>query len=238
MDSLGTLYLLPTTLGGENITDVIPDFVIAQTKQLTHFVVENVRTARRYLSGLGMPVPIADLYFNELNEHTSFSELPKLLEPLLNGFSIGLISEAGVPAMADPGANLVALAHAKGIKVVPLTGPSSIILALMGSGLNGQNFAFVGYLPIKDDARVQRIKQLEQRSKSEKQAQFFIETPYRNNKLFVSLISTLHSQTLLHVSTDLTMRSEFILTKTVAEWRKNKMPDLHKRPSMFGIYVL
>jgi 16S rRNA (cytidine1402-2'-O)-methyltransferase len=238
MALFGTLFVLPTTLGGESITDVIPEFVLAQTKQLTHFVVENVRTARRYLSRLGMPVPITDLHFEELNEHTSFQEVPKLLVPLLNGISVGLISEAGVPAMADPGASLVALAHAKGVKVVPLTGPSSIVLALMGSGLNGQNFAFVGYLPIKEDARARRIKQLEQRSKIEKQAQFFIETPYRNNKLMESMLSTLHPQTLLHVSTDLTMQTEFICTKTVGEWRNSKMPNLHKRPSIFGIQVL
>ena len=238
MTLLGTLYLLPTTLGGESITDVIPDFVLAKTKQLTHFVVEDVRTARRYLSGLGMPVPIESLYFEELNEHTSFEDVPKLLLPLLNGISIGLMSEAGVPAMADPGANLVALAHAKGVRVVPLTGPSSIILALIGSGLNGQNFAFVGYLPIKIDDRIRRIRQLEQRSKEEKQAQFFIETPYRNNKLLESLLDTLNAQTLLHISTDLTMQSEFVCTKSVGEWRKNKMPDLHKRPSIFGIQVV
>jgi len=238
MTLFGTLYLLPTTLGGESITDVIPDFVLAQTKQLTHFVVEDVRTARRYLSGLGMPLPIEKLHFEELNEHTLFQEVPKLLSPLLNGISVGLISEAGVPAMADPGANLVALAHTKGVRVVPLTGPSSIILALMGSGLNGQNFAFVGYLPIKPDDRVRRLKQLEQRSKDENQAQFFIETPYRNNKLFESLLSSLNTQTLLHVSTDLTMQTEFVCTKSIGEWRKNKMPDLHKRPSIFGIQVL
>jgi 16S rRNA (cytidine1402-2'-O)-methyltransferase len=238
MAIFGTLFLLPTTLGGERFVDVIPEFVIEQTRCLTHFVVEDVRTARRYLSSLKMLVPIDELHFEELNEHTSFQELPKLISPLLRGVSVGLISEAGVPAMADPGANLVALAHAKGVRVIPYTGPSSIILALMASGLNGQNFAFVGYLPIKPNDRARRMKQLEQRSKDEQQAQFFIEAPYRNNKLFEALITTLNPQTLLHISADLTMATEMICTRTVGEWRKTKMPDLHKRPSIFGIQSL
>jgi 16S rRNA (cytidine1402-2'-O)-methyltransferase len=231
---IGTLYLIPTTLGGDNWEEVIPSHVAQLTRQLKHFVVEDVRTARRYLSKLGMPVAISELTFELLNEHTTSEDVHRLLDPLLRGENVGLLSEAGVPAVADPGANLVAFAHTKGVKVLPCTGPSSIILALMASGLNGQNFAFVGYLPIKPDERVRRIKQLEQRSKEERQSQLFIETPYRNNQLLNDLVKTLHPETLLHVSCDLTLPSEIALTKKVKEW-KTKMPDLHKRPSIFGI---
>lgn len=230
----GILYLIPTTLGGENINQVIPSFVIEVTRGLRHFVVEDIRTARRYLSRLGMPVTIEELVFQELNEHTPPEDVSRLITPLLQGECVGLISEAGVPAVADPGANLVALAHAKDIRVIPLTGPNSVILALMGSGLNGQNFAFVGYLPIKPHERQTRIKQLEQRSRDEKQTQLFIETPYRNNQLLEALISILQSETLIHISTDLTLDTEFVVTRSVREW-KSKMPDLHKRPSIFGI---
>jgi 16S rRNA (cytidine1402-2'-O)-methyltransferase len=230
----GTLYLLPTTLGSESYEEVIPSFVSELTRQIRHFIVEDVRTARRYLSKLGMPVSISELNFELLNEHTSLEDVHRLLIPLLRGESVGLISEAGVPAVADPGANLVAYAHAKGVKVVPCVGPSSIILSLMASGLNGQNFAFVGYLPIKPDERVRRIKQLEQRSKEERQTQLFIETPYRNNQLINDLVKTLQPETLLHISCDLTLPSEMAVTKMIKEW-KEKMPDLHKRPSIFGI---
>ncbi|MDD3567768.1 MAG: SAM-dependent methyltransferase [Bacteroidales bacterium] len=228
------LFLLPTTLGSDSIADVIPEYVLELTRSLEHFVVEDVRTARRYLSKLGMPHPIENLNFFELNEHSTFQEIQGLISPLLNGISVGLMSEAGVPAVADPGAQLVLLAHQKGVRVVPLVGPSSMVLALMGSGMNGQNFAFVGYLPIKPNDRVKRIKQLEQRSREEKQSQFFIETPYRNNKLLESLASTLHPDTLVHISTDLTMPTELVITKRAKEL-KSKMPDLHKRPSIFGI---
>lgn len=233
----GTLYLIPTTLGGDNWSDVIPEFVAQTTRNLTHFIVEDVRSARRYLSGLGMPVPINDISFELLNEHTLIQDVHKLLDKLIEGESVGLLSEAGVPAVADPGANLVQLAHSKSIRVVPLTGPSSIILSVMGSGLNGQNFAFVGYLPIKPNERNARIRQLEQRSRDEKQTQLFIEAPYRNNKLLESLVETLHSETLIHISCDLTLPTELVATKPAKKW-KEKMPDLHKRPSIFGIQVL
>jgi 16S rRNA (cytidine1402-2'-O)-methyltransferase len=230
----GSLYLLPTTLGGENWQEVIPSFVSELTRQIRHFVVEDVRTARRFLSKLGMPVPISELNFELLNEHTSLEDVHRLLNPLFNGDNVGLLSEAGVPAVADPGANLVAFAHSKGVRVVPCVGPSSIILSLMASGLNGQNFAFVGYLPIKPDERVRRIKQLEQRSREEKQTQLFIETPYRNNQLLNDLVKTLQPETFIHISCDLTLPTELAITKRAKEW-KTKMPDLHKRPSIFGI---
>lgn len=230
----GKLYLIPTTLGGEDINQVIPAYVVEITRSIKHFIVEDIRTARRYLSRLGMPVPIDVLVFQELNEHTPKDDVSGLLKPLLNGEPVGLLSEAGVPAVADPGASLVSIAHVKGIRVVPLTGPSSIILSVMGSGLNGQNFAFVGYLPIQPNERQKRIKQLEQRSRDERQTQFFIETPYRNNKLMEALTQILQPETHLHISTDLTLSTEFVVTKRVKEW-KAKMPDLHKRPSIFGI---
>ena len=191
---VGTLYLIPTTLGSDKWEDVIPAYVAQITREIRFFIVEDVRTARRYLSRLGMPVPIDTLNFEVLNEHTPIEEVSKLLTPLIDGQIVGLLSEAGVPAVADPGANLVDAAHRIGIKVVPLTGPSSIILALMGSGLNGQNFAFVGYLPIKPNERMKRIKQLEQRSREEKQTQLFIEAPYRNNQLLESLVKTLNEK--------------------------------------------
>lgn len=228
------LYLLPTSLGGDNVSEVLPDYVIEVTRSLSTFIVEDVRTARRYLSKLGMPLAIDELRFSELNEHSTFQEVQALASILDGDVSVGLMSEAGVPAVADPGAHLVAIAHQKRVEVIPLVGPSSIVLSLMGSGMNGQNFAFVGYLPIKPNDRVKRIKQLEQRSREEKQSQFFIETPYRNNKLLESLVSTLQPDTLLHISADLTMDSQLVTTKRAREW-KNKMPDLHKRPSIFGI---
>ncbi len=230
----GNLYLIPTTLGGDDLNQVIPAYVVEITRSIKHFIVEDIRTARRYLSRLGMPVAIDELSFSELNEHTPNEDVSGLLKPLFNGEPVGLLSEAGVPAVADPGATLVSLAHVKGVRVIPLTGPSSIILSVMGSGLNGQNFAFVGYLPIQLNDRQKRIKQLEQRSRDERQTQFFIETPYRNNKLLEALIQSLQPETLLHISSDLTLPTEFVVTKRIKEW-KAKMPDLHKRPSIFGI---
>jgi 16S rRNA (cytidine1402-2'-O)-methyltransferase len=232
----GSLYLIPTTLGSDKWEDVIPYFVAEVSRSIRFFVVEDVRTARRYLTGLKMPVAIQELTFELLNEHSKLIDIEKLLEPIYSGEHVGLLSEAGVPAVADPGSSLVRLAHSKGIKVVPLSGPSSIVMALMASGLNGQNFAFVGYIPIKSNERERRIRQLEQRSKDEKQTQFFIEAPYRNNQLFQSLVSVLQPETLVNVSCDLTLSTEFISTKKVKEWKK-QMPDLHKRPSIFGIQV-
>jgi 16S rRNA (cytidine1402-2'-O)-methyltransferase len=230
----GNLYLIPTTLGGESWKDVIPEFVAEIARNIKFFVVEDVRSARRYLSKLGMPNPIDTLEFQLLNEHTPEEEVEKLLQPIFRGESLGLLSEAGVPAVADPGANLVALAQQKGVKVIPLTGPSSIILALMGSGFNGQNFAFVGYLPIKSPEREKRIRQLEQRAREEGQTQLFIEAPYRNNQLLDSLLATLNPNTKLCIAADITLPTEFVVSKQVKEWKSNQ-PDLHKRPTIFAI---
>lgn len=233
----GVLYLIPTTLGGELWEEVIPQYVATIARNISYFVVEDVRSARRYLSKLGMPLSISELNFELLNEHTPPEDVSKLLQPLLNDETVGLLSEAGIPAVADPGAALVALAHKQGVRVVPLVGPSSIIMALMSSGFNGQNFAFVGYLPIKPKERTQRIVELEMRSRHENQSQLFIEAPYRNNQLLQSLVDTLKSETLLHISCDLTLPTQFVFTQSVKDWKK-KMPDLHKRPSIFAIHAL
>ncbi len=233
----GNLYLLPTTLGGDKVEDVLPPLVIEITRGIRNFVVEEVRTARRYLSKLGMPVAIDQLNFEILNEHTSESEIEKLVEPMALGLDVGLLSEAGVPAIADPGSKLVALSHKRNIKVIPLSGPCSIVMALMSSGLNGQNFSFLGYLPVKPNERESRIRQLEKRSKEETQTQLFIETPYRNNQLMQSLLRVLHPETLLHISCDLTMESEYVKTMRVWEWKNNPM-ELNKRPTIFGILAL
>lgn len=232
----GVLYLIPTTLGGDSLEEVIPQYVATIAQGISHFVVEDVRSARRYLSKIGMPIPISELTFEELDKHNPLQDARKLVQPLLEGENVGLLSEAGVPAVADPGAVVVQAAHKVGIRVVPLVGPSSIIMALMASGFNGQNFAFVGYLPINSKERTQRIKQLEVRAKTEQQTQLFIEAPYRNNQLLKSLVETLKPDTMLHVSCDLTLHTEFVLTQSIREWQK-KMPYLHKRPSIFAIYA-
>lgn len=227
-----TLYLIPTTLGDVDATCCIPSLVIDITRSLKHFIVEDVRTARRYLSKLKMPVPIDSLFFYELNEHTKPEELHVLLQPLVDDNNVGLMSEAGVPAVADPGKDIVRIAHQKGIKVVPLVGPSSILLALMASGLNGQNFAFNGYLPIKDQERIQRIRALEKRSVQEQQAQAFIEAPYRNVKLLEAFLSACNSNTMLCIAVNLTLDNEYIQTHPIAYW-KTHIPDINKKPCIF-----
>lgn len=230
----GKIYLIPTTLGTDIWEEVIPNQVAAVARKITHFIVEDVRTARRFLSKFGMENPIDNLQFGLLNEHSTQHEVEELMQPLTKGIDVGLMSEAGVPAVADPGSKIIALAHKKGITVVPLTGPSSIIMAVMGSGLNGQNFAFVGYIPVKSPEKEKRIRQLEQRSREEQQTQFFIEAPYRNNQLLSSLVATLQPNTLLSIACDLTLDTEFVCTRNVNQWKK-QMPDLNKRPSIFGV---
>lgn len=227
-----TLYLIPTTLGSDDFGRCIPEHVASVTRGLRHFIVEDVRTARRYLSKLKMSVPIEELSFYELNEHTKPEELAALLQPLQNGNDVGLMSEAGVPAIADPGKDVVRIAHQKGIKVAPLVGPSSILLALMASGLNGQSFAFNGYLPVKDQERAQRIRTLEKRSAQENQAQVFIEAPYRNAKLFEAFLATCNGNTMLCVAVNLTLDDELVQTLSIAEWKKMKL-DINKKPCIF-----
>ncbi len=230
----GNLYLIPTTLGGENVQDVIPELVISIINQTSFYIVENVRTARRFLSKAGIEAPIDSLTFFELNKHTTPEQYREYLNPAAEGHHVGIISEAGVPAVADPGAVMVQLAHSKNIRVVPLTGPSSIILALMASGMNGQSFAFNGYLPIKKPDRIKAIKFFEKRSQQENQAQLFIETPYRNMALLEDLLDSCDDNTKLCIAADLTLASEYIHTLSVGEWKKRK-PDLHKRPAIFII---
>lgn len=243
----GTLYLIPNTLGQtepqqENLlTQIIPDTVQKMTSQLSHFVAENAKTTRAYLKLLNQSHPLAkpiqELQIAELNVNTPAQALEALLAPLIQGHDVGLISEAGVPAVADPGANLVRLAHQRSIQVRPLVGPSSLLLALMASGLNGQSFAFHGYLPTDAALRAKRIKELEERSRKEQQTQLLIETPYRNAAMLEALAGNCLPHTLICVATDLTLSSERITTLAAAEWKKrlqaNQAPDFHKKPTVF-----
>jgi 16S rRNA (cytidine1402-2'-O)-methyltransferase len=230
---LGTLYLIPCTLGDTPASQVLPQHVIDIARSLSHYVVEQTKTARQFLSALKHEQAIQSLHFATLNEHTDARELPELLAPLLAGHDVGIISEAGCPGIADPGADLVSLAHKSGIRVVPLVGPSSILLALMASGMNGQCFAFHGYLPIAEPERNKAITAFEAESASRRQTQMFIETPYRNDKLFAALLAQCRPQTLLCIATDVSMASEQIQTRTVAQWRSQPAPQLNKRPSLF-----
>jgi len=232
-NSFGVLYLVPCTLGDTPAELVLPQHVIAVARKLKHFVVEQPKTARQFLSALKPEQPIQSLHFASLNEHTSASELAELLAPLLAGHDLGIISEAGCPGIADPGADLVLLAHRNGIRVVPLVGPSSILLALMASGLNGQRFAFHGYLPIAETERNRAIVSLEAESAKRKQTQLFIETPYRNEKLFCALLAHCRPHTLLCVATDISLPSEQIQTRSIELWKSQPIPRLNKRPSMF-----
>lgn len=231
----GTIYMIPCPISDErDVWDVLPKANLDVMNSLDYFIVENTRSARRFLSRAGVARRIEELEFVELNEHTTSSgDVERMLKPVLEGRSAGVISEAGVPGVADPGADIVALAHRKGVRVVPLVGPSSILMSVMASGLNGQSFAFVGYLPIKEGERLKRLKELERRALQERQAQLFIEAPYRNIKLFETMLKTLQPNIRLTVATDITSPEEFILTLEVAEWRKRGVPDIAKRPTIF-----
>ncbi len=229
----GKLYLIPTTLGETQVEKVIPAFVLDIINQITIYIVENVRTARRYLVKAGIKTPIDNLQFHVLDKHTTEAEFAQFLNEIENQH-IGVMSEAGCPGVADPGAAIVELAHRKNIQVVPLVGPSSILLALMASGFNGQNFAFSGYIPVKKPERTKAILALEKRSLFEKQTQIVIETPYRNLQLLDDLIQTCNSKTRLCIACDITTDDEFIQTKTLADWKKIK-PDLNKKPAIFLI---
>ena len=229
----GTLYLIPCTLGDIPAEQVLPQYAIEVARKLSHFVVEQPRSARHFLSALKPERSIQSLHFATLNEHTAANELPELLAPLLVGHDVGIISEAGCPGIADPGANLVNLAHRNGIRVVPLVGPSSILLALMASGLNGQCFAFHGYLPIADTERKKAIATLEAESAKRNQTQLFIETPYRNDRMFSALLAQCRPETLLCVATYITLPGEQIRTHSIAQWKSLPGPQLNKRPSLF-----
>lgn len=229
------LYLLPVTLGDTELNTVLPAYNIEIIQGIKHFIVEDVRSARRFLKKVDREFDIDSLNFYPLNKHTSAEDISGYLKPLLAGQSMGVISEAGCPAVADPGADVVAIAQRKNLKVVPLVGPSSIILSVMGSGFNGQSFAFHGYLPIEPGERVKRIKQLEQRIYSENQTQLFIETPYRNHKMIDDLLQNCRPQTKLCIAANLTCEGEYIKTRAISEW-KGKVPDLSKIPCIFLLY--
>ena len=233
----GTLYLIPCPISDQTDPwDVLPAANRAVMDALDYFIVENTRTARRFLSRAGIARPIDELEFRELNEHTvAGREVEELVAPIAAGRSAGVISEAGVPGVADPGALVVEACHRRGIRVVPLVGPSSILLAVMASGLNGQSFAFNGYLPVKPAERSRAIRFFERRAHAEGQSQLFIEAPYRNAKLFGELLQTLAQETRLTVAVDLTAPSESVIPRTVGEWRRGSLPELNKRPAIFII---
>ena len=229
----GTLYLIPVTLGDDNISKVLPADVLSIAQQLDTFVVESEKSARHFLSTIKTIKPVRELTLNLLNEHTEDKDVAGLLTPLLAGKDVGLMSDAGCPGIADPGAKLVELAHQKGVRVVPFVGPSSIVLSLMASGLNGQQFAFLGYLPIDKALRNQKLKEIEKRSLSHKETQLFIETPYRNQHMLEAILAVCQPNTRLCVACDISLSTELIITKTIASWKKNPLPELHKRPTVF-----
>ena len=237
MAEKGTLYMIPCPISDQTeVYDVVPQANRSVVDSLDYFIVENVRSARRFLSRAGISRKIDELEFVELNEHTVAGQaVEAMIKPLLAGRSAGVISEAGVPGVADPGALVVEACHRRGIKVVPLVGPSSILLAMMASGLNGQSFAFNGYLPVKPPERSKAIKALERRAHAEHQSQIFIEAPYRNIKLMEQMLQVCAAETKLTVACDITSPEELIVTRSVAEWRKVGVPDIAKRPTIFII---
>jgi len=237
----GTLYLIPNSLGSDTLDAVIPAPVRERTASLDCFIAENAKTARAFLKQVAHTHPLKtvmqEIRISELNVNTPAADIAALLAPLVEGKDVGLLSEAGVPAVADPGAELVRLAHQRGIAVKPLVGPSSLLLALMASGLNGQSFAFHGYLPTDAQQRAARIKQLEQRSRQEKQTQILIETPYRNEAMLEALATHCAGPTLVCVATDLTLETEAVVTKSAAAWKQaiagGNMPAFRKKPTVF-----
>ncbi|MGA0245239.1 MAG: SAM-dependent methyltransferase [Schleiferiaceae bacterium] len=230
---MGDLYLIPNTLGEDNFSFVLPDEVKSVIESLDYFIVENERTARAYIKRL-LPDKIQkDIHVEIIDKHTDPLDLPGFLRPIENGKNAGIISEAGVPCIADPGAEIVSIAHRKGLKVIPLVGPSSILLALMASGFNGQQFAFRGYLPFDQQIR-KRVFQAMNKDIKDGITQIFMETPYRNNKLLDELLKIMHPETKLCIACDITLENEYIRTKTIANW-VGSLPDLHKRPTIFLI---
>jgi 16S rRNA (cytidine1402-2'-O)-methyltransferase len=231
MNVKGRIYLIPVTLGGDDFLKVIPEKVISLTRQLRYFIVEDIRSARRFLRLIDKEFPINDSVFYELNEHTGEADIAHYLEPVAGGSDIGILSEAGLPGIADPGSRIIALAHQKRITVTPLSGPSSILLALISSGLNGQNFTFNGYLPVKPAERSVKLRELEKKA-GEGFSQIFMETPYRNQKMLESLIATCHDNTLLCIAADITLPTESIRTMRISEWKKD-LPLLNDRLVVF-----
>ncbi len=230
-----SLFLIPVTLGDTSVERVIPSYNIEIVSSLKHFIVENVRSARRFLKLCNKEIDIDSITFYELNKHTDKNQIANYLLPVKSGESMGVISEAGCPAVADPGADVVAIAQSNGIRVVPLVGPSSMLMAIMASGFNGQSFAFHGYLPIDADERVRMLKKLENRIYSEDQTQLFIETPYRNHRLAEDILKHCKPQTRFCIAMNISCEDEYIVTKNVKSW-KGKLPDMNKKPTVFLIY--
>jgi len=229
--------MIPTTLGESDVTKVLPQSVKDTIHQLDEFIVENSKNARAFLKLMEIPTPQNQLKLHELNKHTDAQELHAFLANCRNGKNIGLISDAGCPGVADPGAEIANLAHKEDIKIIPLVGPSSILLSLMASGMNGQSFAFNGYLPIDKSDVKKKLKDLERISRTHNQTQLFIETPYRNNKLIETLHHSLQGTTKLCIACDISLKTEYIKTRTIAEWKKTAKPELHKRPCIFLIHA-
>ena len=229
------LYLFPVGLSDTLPDNVLPQHNLELLREMRYLVVENIRTARRFLKSVDKSIDVNAIEFTELSEHTDVGDIPDMLAPLSHGESVGLLSEAGCPAVADPGSDLVAAAQRRGYKVVPLVGPSSILLSLMGSGFNGQSFAFMGYLPIDESARVRRLKDMQRRVVAERQTQIFIETPYRNHKMVEDILQNCRPQTKLCIAANITCEGEYIQTRTVKDW-KGHVPDLSKIPCIFLLY--
>lgn len=230
---IGTLYLIPVTLGETEINQVLPSYNHDIIVNVKHFIVENIRSARRFLKKVEKTIDIDELTFYELNRHTDRKFIGEYLDAMKAGNDVGIISEAGCPAIADPGADVVAIAQSRGYKVVPLVGPSSIIMSVMGSGFNGQSFAFNGYLPVEVPQRIKALKKLENKVWNEDQTQLFIETPYRNGKMFETIVNNLKPQTKLCIAAGITCPEEYIKTRTIEQWKKNPLPDMGKIPAIF-----
>ncbi|MBR9853543.1 MAG: SAM-dependent methyltransferase [Algicola sp.] len=231
---VGKIYLIPTTLGDNAPLEVLPISVKGTIERIDHYIVENEKTARRFIKRVSPNKPQPELKLHLLNKYTNPEEIPSFLDPCIHGFDVGVLSEAGCPGIADPGADVVRVAHEKRIQVVPLVGPSSILMAMMSSGMNGQNFAFNGYLPIDNAERKKMLKDLERLSRDKGQSQIFMETPYRNNKMLKELLKTLQKTTRLCIACDITLPTEFIATKTAHEWGEIEI-DLDKRPTIYII---
>lgn len=231
---VGNLYLIPTTLGETPPLEVLPIAVKSIVESIDHYIVEHEKNARRFIKSIAPKKSQPDLELQTINKFTEPAEIPNMLNPCFDGHHMGVLSDAGCPGIADPGADIVREAHLKGIRVIPLVGPSSLLMAMMASGFNGQNFTFNGYLPIDKQDRKKEIKRLERLSEQQNQSQLFIETPYRNNQLLESLVNTLQPNTQLCIACDITLPSEYIKTMEVSAWQKNKV-DLNKRPTLFII---
>lgn len=232
----GILYLIPTTLGKTSTNNTLPEHTLEILRSLDVLVVENIQSAVKFLNWVGNTIPEFKIEFHQLNKHTPDQEVFSFLKPLKSGRNVGLLSEAGMPAIADPGSILVKMAHQNGIRVIPLVGPSSIFLALMASGFNGQQFAFHGYLPIDPKKRKQMIIQLDGESRRHDRTQIFMEAPHRNNDLLKAILNAVTDQTRLCTATDITLKTETIVSKNVKEWKSQPLPDLHKRPTIFLLY--